>query len=263
MAFTDDLALVEVLLLLAAVVFTYGGVLSYWAIRSNDPKGLRRVLRSMSLPLAGIGAVATTLALWGEMTWPFPAPGLVGYNIFFFDAMILFGIVVLTFAVSAFLGLRLQYVGLLALVAGGVVAFYGWTGYAARPAFTTDPFYTLLLYAGFGAAAIFAFPATVIVDYYLGSTDALRAPFMSVRQGTPSGLRHLGIRGAQPIVPGGAAPTPDPDELGAETRYHVPRWVQGLVLLFPVVMGLAAISAFWYFGVTLPAHLGAGAGAAP
>ncbi|MGC2035200.1 MAG: hypothetical protein WA761_07150, partial [Thermoplasmata archaeon] len=161
------------------------------------------------------------------------------------------------------LGLRLQYVGLLALVAGGVVAFYGWTGYTAHPAFTTDPFYTLLLYAGFGAAALFAFPATVIVDYYLASTDALRAPFLSVRQGTPSGLRHLGIRGAQPIVPGAAAPTPDPDELGAEIRYHVPRWVQGLVLLFPGVMGLAAIAAFWYFGVTLPAHLGAGAGAAP
>jgi hypothetical protein len=39
--------------------------------------------------------------------------------------------------------------------------------------------------------------------------------------------------------------------------------VQGLVLLFPVVMGLAAIAAFSYFGVTSPAHLGAGAGSAP
>ncbi|MGA7922669.1 MAG: DUF981 family protein [Thermoplasmata archaeon] len=266
MAFTtfiDNLALVQVLLVLAAAVFAYGGVMAYWAIRTNDPKGLRSVLRGMAIPLGGVGFVATALALWGEMTWPFLASdGMAGYNIFFFDVLILFGIVLMAYAVSAYLNLRLQYVGLLALVVGGAVAFYGYTGYTASPAFTKDPFDTLLLYVGFATAGILSFPATVIVDYYLGATDALKAPFTSARHSTAR-LRHFGTRGTQPIVPSSTAVTTVPEEKEASTQYHVPIWAQTLLLLFPVFMGLAAIAALWYFGVTLPGHLGAGAGAAP
>lgn len=259
MVFIDNLALVEVLLLLGAVVFAYGGVLSWWAIRNNDPKGLKATLHGMAVPLGGLGVVTTILALWGEMTWPFPAT-MAGYNIFFFDAMILFGLVLLAYAVSAFLGAKMQYVGIFALVAGGVTAFYGYTGYTASPAFTKDPFDTLLLYTGFAAAGIFAFPATVIIDYYLSATEALKAPFTSMRSVATSGLRRFGIRGAQPVVPGAADPQSTPTKVSS---YHVPYWVQTVLLLFPLFSGLAAIAAFWYFGVTLPGHLGAGAGAAP
>ena len=197
------------------------------------------------------------------MTWPFLASdGLAGYNIFFFDVLILFGIVLMAYAVSAYLNVRLQYVGLLALVAGAVTIFYGWTGYTASPAFTKDPFDTLLLYLGFGAAAMFAFPATLIVDYYLGATDALKAPFTSARWAA-FGLRHLGTRGAQPVVPGQTESSTDPRDHETRSSYHVPIWAQTLLLLFPIFMGLAAIAALWYFGVTLPGHLGAGAGGAP
>jgi uncharacterized membrane protein len=263
MAFIDDLALIEVLLLLGAVIFAYGGVLAWWALRKNDPKALRNTLRGMALPLGVIGVATTTLGLWTEMVWPFPGPYLAGYNIFFGDAILLFGIVLLAYGVSAYLGAKMQYVGIFALVAGGVVAFYGFTGYTATPAFTKDPYDTLLLYSAFAAAGIFAFPATVIVDYYLGAADALKAPFTSTRAVAASGLRRFGARGVQPVVPGTVEATPPSVEGETKARYHLPYWVSVLVLLFPVFAGLAAIAAFWYFGVTLPGHLGTGAANAP
>jgi uncharacterized membrane protein len=264
MAFLDNLALIEVLLLLAAVVLAYGGVMSWWALRHNDAKGLHKVLRGMAVPLAGIGIVTTVLALWGEMTWPFPATeGMGGYNIFFFDPLILFGLVLMAYAASSYLSLRLQYVGLFALVAGGAVAFYGYTGYTANPAFTKDPFDTLLLYAGFAAAGIFALPATVIVDYYLGAVEALKAPFTSARATRVSRLERFGTRGVQPVATGSPKQAPTEAAPSTAASFRVPIWVQSLVLLFPIFMALAAIAAFWYFGTTLPGHLGGGAGAAP
>lgn len=264
MAFIDDLALVEVLLLLAGAILAYGGAVSYWAIRKNDPKGLRSALRGMAIPVGGVGAVTMTVAIWGEMTWPFPAAfSMAGYNIFFFDALALFGLVLLAYAASAFLGARLQYVGVLALVSGGVLAFYGYTAYGAAKPFTTEPLDTYLLYLGFAGAGIMAFPATVIVDYYLAATETLRHPFTSAKAVAMGGLRQLGVRGAQAIAPT-RPEAPDESAVPATPlRYHVPYWTQGLLLLFPIVMAVAAFAALWYFGVTLPHHLSGGPGAAP
>lgn len=260
MTFIDNLALVQVLLLLGAAILAYGGVLSWWAIRTNRPKTLRSVLRGVAVPVGALGAVTTVLALWGEMTWPFPA-SMAGYNILFFDTLLLFGLVLLAYAVSAYLGARLQYVGLFALVAGSVTAFYGWIGYTATPAFTKEPFDTLLLYLGFGAAGVFSFPATLIVDYYLSASEALRAPFTTTRRVVALGLRRLGSRGAQPVVPGSVVA--GSSETAPVPEYRFPIWTQSVLLLFPVFMALAGIAALWYFGVTLPGHLGGGAGAAP
>jgi uncharacterized membrane protein len=265
MAFTtfiDNLALVEVLILLGAVVLAYGGVMSWWAIRNNDPKALKSTLRGMAVPLGALGVITLAIALWGEMTWPFLASdGMAGYNIFFFDPLVLFGLILTAYGISAYVGAKMQYVGMFALVCGGVIAFYGYTGYTASPAFTKDPFDTLLLYTGFAAAGIFAFPASVIIDYYLGAVDALKAPFTSVGTTAGVGLRAFGTRGAQPAVPGAAAKAAPADAPVA--KFHLPYWVQTVMLLFPLFAGLAAIAAFWYFGVTLPGHLGGGAGAAP
>jgi uncharacterized membrane protein len=263
--FTDNLALVEVLLLLGAAVLTYGGVLAWWAIRTNDPKALRGVLRGTAVPLGGLGVVATILALWGEMTWPFlVSDGLGGYNIFFFDALLLFGLVLLAYAVSAYLSVRLQYAGLFALVAGGVVAFYGWTGYTAHPAFTLDPFYTLMLYGAFGVSGALSFPATILVDHYLARAEAFQAPWHSTGPTDRAWVRGLGARGVQPVLVGGGPDTSGYSSAPSdELPYHVPGWVQGALLLFPLFMGLASIAALWYFGITLPGHLGTGPSGAP
>jgi putative membrane protein len=263
MVFFDDLALIEVLLLLAAAVLAYGGVLAWWAIRTNDPKGLRGVLRGLSVPLGALGVTTLALALWGEMTWPFPS-FMAGYNIFFFDVLFLMGIVLLAFAVSAAFSLRMQFAGLIAFVSGGVTLFYGWTGYTASPAFTKDPFDTLLLYAGFGLAGILALPATVIVDYYLGRSDTARTPWFSpIPIATPR-VRGLGARASQPVVAARSTAGGTPAEtVPTQLRYRVPVWVQTLLLIFPIVMALAGIAALWYFGTTLPGHLGTGPANAP
>jgi len=265
MAFTtfiDDLALVEVLLLLAAATLAYGGFMSWWAIRTNDQKGLRNVLHGMAIPLAGVGVAITGLALWGEMTWPFLASdGMAGYNIFFFDPLLLFGLVLMAYATSAYLTVRMQYVGLFALIAGAVTIFYGYTGYTASPAFTLDPLDTLLLYVAFGAAGIFAFPATIVMDYYCWASDKMRLPWVSTPvKVSAERARPMGVRGAQPIAP---APDTTADVPSTATRFHVPIWAQGLLLLFPVIATLASIAALWYFGITLPGHLGHGPSGAP
>jgi putative membrane protein len=265
MAFTtflDNLALIEVLLLLAAATLAYGGLMAWWAIRTNDEKGLRSVLHGMAIPLGGVGIAITALAMWGEMTWPFLASdGMAGYNIFFFDPLLLFGLVLVAYAASAYLTVRMQYVGLFALIAGAVTIFYGWSGYTAHPAFTKDPLDTLLLYTAFGGAGIFAFPATVVMDYYCWASDKSRLPWVSspVQVGE-SRPRGLGVRGVQPIAP---APPTEAGTTETATHFHVPLWAQGLLLVFPVVATLAAIAALWYFGVTLPGHLGGGPAAAP
>ncbi len=269
MAFTvfiDNLALIEVLIATVAVLFAYAGVLVWYSIRQNDPKGVRGVLKGLSVPLGMVGVAIFGLALWGEMTWPFLASdGLGGYNIFFFDPLLLFGVVLISYAISAHLSIKMQYVGLIALLAGAVTIFYGWTGYTASPAFTKDPFDTLLLYCAFGVTGIAAFPATVVIDYYLKCADLGRPAFSPLlqRTGTRS-IRSIGTaRGVQPVVPAIAPAGSSANEPTESSTFGFPIWAQTLVLLFPLFAMCAALAAFWYFDITLPGHLGSGAASAP
>jgi len=259
MAFTtfiDDLALVEVLLLLIAAVLAYAGVRVFWAIRQDRPDDVRRILQGSAVPVAGLGLTTLLLALWGEMTWPFLASdGLAGYNIYFFDPMVLLGVVLVGFGVAAARSLPLQYLGVAALIAGGVAAFYGWTGYTASPAFTKEPFDAFLLYGAFGLSGLLALPTSVLVDHYLAATARGDAPWVIGLRGVGHGtVRRLDQRAAQAMT----SPPVEP----VVTR-RAPAWVQIALLAFPVAMTLAAIAALWFFGTTLPGHLGAGPSAAP
>jgi uncharacterized membrane protein len=261
MAFIDDLALVEVLLLLVATVLAYAGVRVWLAIRSDQPDSLKRMLKSTAVPVGAVGVLTLGFSFWGELMWPFPA-SMAGYNIFFFDPLILMGLVLTAYAITAYLNLRLQYVGVFALVAGAVTAFYGWTGYTAHPAFTKDPFDTLLLYAGFALAGLVALPATIVVDWYMSAADGNRHPWKLVDPSSIRQFRGFGVRAVQPVVGASKAGTTSGSSSGRLT-YHMPYVLQGLLLVFPVAMALAGIAAFWYFGVTLPGHLGGGPSAAP
>ena len=269
MAFTvfiDDLALIEILIAMVAVLFAYAGVLIWWGMRQNDAKGVRTVLKGMSVPLGMTGFAIFGLALWGEMTWPFLASdGLGGYNIFFFDPLLLFGIVLVAYAISAHLSIKMEYVGLIALVFGAVTIFYGWQGYTATPAFTKDPFDTLLLYIAFGVTGIAAFPVTVLIDYFLKCADLGRPAFNPLIMGRAARpVRSITTtRGAQPVAPSVARSAPSTEEANTNLVSRFPIWAQTLVLFFPFVAALAAIAAFWYFDMTLPGHLGLGAAAAP
>jgi len=267
MTFVDDLALVEVLIGLVAVLFCYVGVWCWYAIRTNDLKLLKDTLKSSAVPVGGVGAFTLLLAAWGEMTWPFAVTVagsnvLAGYNIFFLDVLSLFGIVCVAYAISAYFGRQLHQVGLLALVAGVVTAFYGYVGYNLAPSlqYTKDPWDTFLLYGAFGAAALAAFPAALITDYYLhanatGKTIWQRAvSAMSIR--TP-----MGSRAAQPVTGVEVDETTTTETTVKTYRVH---WaLQVIMLAFPALMVCAAVASFWYFGTTLPGHLGSGAAKAP
>jgi uncharacterized membrane protein len=263
MAFMDDLALVEVLIGMAAVLFAYVGVLSWWAIRTNNPSFLRKTLKSSAIPMGGVGITTMLLAMWIEVAWPFTTVVngtnvLGGYNIFFGDVMVFFGIVTIAYAVAAYVGNYLHVVGLLALVAGAATAFYGWTGLTAHPAFTKDPYDTWLMYGAFGASAVAAFPATIIMDYFLNASETGKSIWQRVVSVTTPSRVSLGTRAAQNLSAVESTPSS-----GGVTKYRV-HWALQLVLLaFPALMICASVAAFWYFGTTLPGHLGNGAAGAP
>lgn len=150
-------------------------------------------------------------------------------------------------------GLKLQYAGFFGLIAGGVTIAYGWNGYVLG--MTKDPFDTLLLFAGFGLAAIVAFPTTVLVDHYMTHANATSTPF-----GAPASLARrapsfrASARAAQPVVPASGAET-STAESDFPIKFRLPVYFPITVIAFVVVVALAAIAALWYLDVTLPAHL--------
>jgi len=266
MAFIDDLALVLVLLVFAGTVLTYLGLSGWWAMRKNDAKGLKNAMKAAAIPVGGVGVVMLLIAMWGEMTWPFPSSfGMAGYNIFFIDVMVIFGLVMVGFALTAYYSINFQFMGLFALVAGAITIFYAYTAYNASAAFTKDPFETYLLYLSFGVAGIAAFPAGVIVDLYLSAADGRSLFWSTVASTQQQNVRALGVRGVAGIGFSGDSEKsrPKTEEEFPEPRFRLPVLAQVLILAFPVFMALASIAAMLYFGTTLQGHLGGGPGAAP
>lgn len=266
MGFMDNLALVEVLIGTLAILLSYVGLLTWWYIRSNNAKQLQQTLKASAIPIGIVGAGALAIGLWTEFVWPYTlviagTNVIGGYNIYFGDVLTLCGLVAVAYAAAAWVGHHLHMVGLLAAVCGIVVAFYGWTGtYTASPAFTKDPFDTFLMYGAFGLAAFMAFPATIVMDYYLSAVAAGRSIWQTTTLPLRTGFRAINaVRGT-----GSIAGVPDSTSSeGGELHYRAPILLQTLMLAFPVLWALAAIAAFWYFDITLPGHLGGGAGAAP
>jgi uncharacterized membrane protein len=254
--FIDNLALTEAFLVFAAAILTYTGVTAWWAMRKNEPEKVRAALRGGAIPVGGVGLSAMILGLWSEMVWPYPS-FMGGYNILFNDMTVIFGIVMLTFAVTAYLNLRLQYVGVLAFVAGSVTILYGWTAFGFG--YTKEPLDFLLLYLGFGVAGMVALPATVLVDFYLALSTKSETLWRSALPAT-SRRRFLGIRAVQRLGVGSGSASPTPVATGTPgLRFRMPIYLQLIVLAFPVFMALAGIAAWWFLGTTIPGHLTPGA----
>jgi putative membrane protein len=231
MAFVDFLAFQQVTLLLAAVLIGFVGVTALWAMRRNDVAGVKSALRGGAVPLGGLGLVATSLAVWAEIAWPLPG----SYNILFTDIYLLFGLTLVMLAVTMALSLKLQYVGLFALVAGAVTIGYGWNGYVLH--MTKEPFETFLLYGAFGLSAILAFPARTSVAV------ARRRPSI---QGAS--------RAVQPVVPGMTTDTTESDATFV-ANFRLPIYAWAPVLVFVGMVALAGIAAIFYLDSTVPAHL--------
>jgi hypothetical protein len=135
--------------------------------------------------------------------------------------------------------------------------FYGWTGYGYS--YTREPFDFLLLYLAFGAAGISALPATITLDYYLGTVagsedrwrSALRSPRARRIAMDARAVQNLGVRGTGD----GTSPSSSVFPL----RFRVPMALNFLILAFPVFMALAGFAALWFLQTTLPGHLTPGA----
>ena len=248
--FVDFLLLIEVTLVIAAVLLGYVGVVAFFAMRKNDAAGVKGALHGAAVPIGSLGGIVTLLALWGEFAWPLPG----SYNILFLDIVLLFGVTLLILAVSLAASLKLQYAGLFALVAGGMTIAYGYTGW--QLGLTKDPFEMFLLYAGFGAAGLFAFPATLMVDHYLAHPESsvYRATLPAPSAAASRRSIHIATRAAQPIAPVGSSRSAESDPSGT-SFFHLPIYFDVALLAFVAMIALAGIAALFFVDSTLPAHL--------
>jgi len=251
MTFVDILAFQQTILLVAAVMVCYVGVAAAWAMRRNDAAGVRSALRSGAIPVGSVGAIATILAVWGEVAWPLPG----SYNILFTDVYTLFGLTLVVLAISMATSAKLQFAGLFGLVSGGVTIAYGWAGYAQG--MTKDPLETFLLYGAFGLAGILAFPATFMVDHYLAHPESsIYVAKVKAPRATGVGRRASfgASRAVQPVVP--VTPSSEASAtIQTPPKFRLPKYIGGMLVAFLVSMGLAALAALLYLNTTLPAHL--------
>ncbi len=244
-SFIDDLGFVVALILAGAVVMTYTAIRAFWHLLRNDPTRLRAGIRASAAPAGIIGIAALAIGIFIEYTWPFLlSDGLGSYNIFFGDVTCFFALVMIVYAIVAYQGLKLEYAGLFAFVAGIITAWYGYWGYTTLVApgelgLTKDPLETFLLYGAYAAAGVFALPASLVVDWWLEHPGPT-FPKLSFSR-TP-------VTEEVPEAPAAGAGSEKP-------HYRVPYWVYLVTVWFPVFMFLAAIAAWFYIGDILPAHL--------
>ncbi|HKS59145.1 MAG TPA: DUF981 family protein [Thermoplasmata archaeon] len=161
MAFIDDLSLVLDLLILVTAAVFYTSVLVWFEFRRKDVPRANTHLREGSVLMGLLGGVLLLIGLWGELVWPLPGT----YNLFFFDAVVMLGILLVAFAATVVLRYPTHFVGMLGVIIGLGVLFYGVRAYQLGR--TNDPWTTLLLYLAFGGMAIMSYPATLFVDWFV------------------------------------------------------------------------------------------------
>jgi|HubBroStandDraft_1064217.scaffolds.fasta_scaffold249940_2 uncharacterized membrane protein len=166
MGFTDDLSLIVDLLILVCAVVFYTGVLVWFEFHRKDSLRAYTHLRAGALLLGLLGALIGIFALWGELTWPINGfPTATSYDLFFFDMLVFLSLLLVAFAVTVWCRLPTHFVGMLSVVAGLGVLFYGVRAY--QLGLTLEPLETLLMYVAFGGVAILVYPATLFVDWFV------------------------------------------------------------------------------------------------
>ncbi len=221
MAFLDDLSFILDLLILVTALVFYTAVLVWFETRRKDTARANTHLRGGALLLGILGGLLGIFGLWGELTWPIAGfPGATSYDIFFFEPVLMLSLLLIGFAVAVWYRLPTHFVGLIGVLVGLAILFYGVRAYQLN--LTQEPLQTLLLYLAFGGTAILAYPATLYVDWFV------------VGPATP---------GADPLP---SNPVPDYPWLW--------RVLVGMFLLGVILAGVAAVG----YGITVAwAHLGA------
>lgn len=170
MTFMDDLTLVLDLLILVAVTVFYTGFTVWFQMSRRDrPRALLH-LREGAFVMGTLGVVLGIIALWGEFTWPLNATVhgsnvLASYDLLFFDSLTLLALLLVSFGAAVNLARPTHFVGLLGLIIGSGIVYYGYRAYTLS--LTQAPLETLLLYLGFGGVAILSYPVTIYVDRFI------------------------------------------------------------------------------------------------
>jgi|ADKI01.1.fsa_nt_gi Predicted membrane protein len=162
MIFVDDLGLDLFLLAFTAFLLSYGtasALLSYMKGRGNE---VREKMRALSVPLGILGFFILVMGIEGEFVWPLPNFGNLGYDILFFDGFSMLGILLLAAALAINMNRRLEYIGLLSMMFGLTVIFYGAEAYSLG--MTKEPFAMFGLYTLFGLSGVAALPGTITAD---------------------------------------------------------------------------------------------------
>jgi putative membrane protein len=226
MTFTDDLTLVLDLLILVACAVFYTGFWVWFEMRRGDRVRAQTHLRGGALLLGSLAAILGLIALWGEFTWPLVALTptgsnvLASYDLLFFDSLVLLSLLLGVFAIAVRFRLPTHFVGMLGVVIGSGIIYYGYRAYTLS--LTLEPLETLLLFVGFGAMAILSYPVTLYLDWF---------------------------------VVGPSAPGADPIPSDPKPRYPM-MWTM-LLGLFLLVVVLAGIAALFYGFDSAWAHLAA------
>jgi uncharacterized membrane protein len=166
MAFIDDLTLVLDLLILVTTAIFYTALTVWFEISRRDYVRSYSHLREGAVIIGLLGLLLGFFGIWGEITWPINGfPTATSYDLFFFDVLIMLSLLLVAFAVTIRMKLPTHFVGMLGVIIGLGVLFYGFRAY--QLGLTKDPFETLLMYMAFGAMAILSYPVTLFVDWFV------------------------------------------------------------------------------------------------
>lgn len=166
MPFIDDLGLILDLLIIVCAAVFYTGTMVWFELSRKDLVRANSHLREGSVVLGLLGGIIGAIAIWGELTWPFGfvAP-LSSYNPFFFDPLLLLALVLVSFALAVRMHLPTHFVGMVGVIVGMCIAFYGTRGY--QIGLTKDPLETFLMFLAFAAVSIGSYPATLYIDWFV------------------------------------------------------------------------------------------------
>ncbi|MGD0249676.1 MAG: DUF981 family protein [Thermoplasmata archaeon] len=221
MAFIDDLTLILDLLILVTTAVFYTALTVWFEFHRKDYVRSYTHLREGAVLIGLLGLLLGFFAIWGEITWPITGfPTATSYDLFFFDVLVMLSLLLVAFAVTVRMKLPTHFVGMLGVVIGLGVLFYGFRAYQLN--LTKDPFETLLMYLAFGAMAILSYPVTLFVDWFVVGPQ---------------------VPGADPLP---SAPHPTYPKV----------WI-ALIGLFMAVVFLAGLAAVLYGISTAWAHIGA------
>jgi uncharacterized membrane protein len=179
MTFVDSLTLVLDLLILVCATIFYTGFFVWYNTRKGDIPRAQAALKEGAYLLVLLGGLAGIIAIWGEETFPLAFGANTSYNPYFFDPLTLVAFLSVAFGLAILVKMPTHFVGMLSVVCGVGVMYYG-----IRADYflglTLDPLETLLLYLGFGAMAILAYPVTLYVDWFVtGPTNPSVTPLPS------------------------------------------------------------------------------------